>query len=358
MRAEVLGRRALNRALLERQMLLSRASVPAVEAIEHLVGMQAQAPNAPYVGLWTRLEDFRSEQLEQLISDRSAVRATVMRGTIHLVSAPDCSALRPLMQPMLERRWRGSAFDIGGADLEELLEAGRRLLESGPLTRVELGEKLGHRWPQSDRNSLAYAITHLVPLVQVPPRGIWGMSGPARWASAEQWLRDPVDGGAPADELIGRYLAAFGPATVADVQAWSGLTRLREVVDLLRPELRTFRDEQGRELFDLDGAPLPDPDTPAPPRFLPEYDNVLLAHADRARVIAAGQQVPLPPGNGGTAGTFLVDGFYAGTWRIEEANLRVKPFAPISRCDADQLASEGARLLSFAAGTEGEVTIE
>jgi hypothetical protein len=358
MGAELLGQRALNRALLERQMLLSRASVPAVEVIEYLVGMQAQAPNAPYVGLWTRLEDFRSEQLAQLISDRSAVRATLMRGTIHLVSAPDCSGLRPLMQPMLERRWRGSPFDIGGAGLEELLEAGRELLKSGPLTRVELGEKLGDRWPQSDRNSLAYAITHLVPLVQVPPRGIWGKRGPAKWASAEQWLREPVNGGAPVDELVKRYLAAFGPATVADVQAWSGLTRLREVVDLLRPELRTFRDERGRELFDLDGAALPDPETPAPPRFLPEYDNVLLSHADRARVIADEQQIPLPPGNGGTAGTFLLDGFFAGTWRIEEANLHVKPFVPVPRRDADQLASEGARLLSFAIGTEGEVTIE
>jgi hypothetical protein len=352
---EVLSQRALNRATLERQLLLRRWDLPAAEAIEHLVGMQAQAPNAPYVGLWTRLAGFHPDELARLLTQRRAVRTPLMRATIHLVSARDCLALRPLLQPVLERSFAGSpaAQQLAGVDSKALLAAGRALLAQHQHTRAELGPLLGARWPDRDPTSLAYAISYLVPLVQVPPRGIWGQRGPAAWATTEAWLGRPLTPGPSVDQLVLRYLAAFGPATVNDAQTWSGLTRLREVLERLRPQLATFCDQAGNQLFDLPDAPRPDPDIPAPHRFLPEYDNLLLSYADRSRVISADRRVPLFAGNGGVLGTVLVDGFFRGTWRITRhrgtATLTVEPFEALPEPDRTAVANEGTRLLTFAA---------
>jgi Winged helix DNA-binding domain len=355
----VLGERALNRALLHRQLLFERASVPPLQAIGHLAGLQAQAPNAPYVGLWTRLAGFRPAQLADLLTERAVVRTHLMRNTVHLVTAADCLALGGLFRVVLRQRFAGSPFarNLHGVDLGALTAAGRGLLREQPRTRAELGRVLATRWPDRDPASLAYAVTHLVPTVQVPPRGIWGRTGPAAFTTTETWLGGQAVPGLAPDDLVLRYLAAFGPATVRDVQAWCGLTRLGEVAERLRPRLRVFRGADGGELFDLPDAPLPDAGTPAPPRFLPEYDNVLLSHADRARVIPGRRSVPLPPGHGGSRGTVLVDGFWAATWQAARHDdgvvLRVEAFTPLRRGQADAVTAEGTRLMAFVAPDAG-----
>ena len=362
---DVLGPRELNRATLERQMLLRRYKLSAVEAIEHQVGMQAQAPAPPYVGLWTRLKDFHPDELARMILERCAVRIALMRNTVHLVSARDCLALRSLMQPVFDRTLystRANRAHLEGIDIEALVAAGRALLEERPRTAKELGEILQEQWPERDPTSLARAIRHLLPLVQVPPRGVWGMSGPAAHTTAEAWLGRPLDPAPSLEETILRYLGAFGPATVKDVQTWSGLTRLGEVIEHLRPRLRIFRDERGRELFDVPDAPMPDPDTPAPPRFLPEFDNLILSHADRTRVIAEEYRKAIASKNGMVPATVLVDGFVRGTWKTERsrgrANLEIKPFEPLIKEDRDALAEEGERLIRFVAEPDGAESYE
>ncbi|MDP9364386.1 MAG: winged helix DNA-binding domain-containing protein [Chloroflexota bacterium] len=355
-RGGVLGRRALNRALLARQGLLARWDVGPIEAMEQLVGLQAQAPNPPYVGLWTRLEGFRPAELGRLLTEREVVRVPLMRATIHLVSARDCLALRPVVQSVLERTFAASAVrrELLGADLAAILATARALLAELPRTAADLGGLLGERWPTYDARALGQAVTFLEPLIQVPPRGVWGAGGPAAWTTVETWLGRPVAEDASVEELVRRYLGAFGPATVADGQTWSGLTRLRDTVERLRPELLVFQDERGRELFDLPDAPRPDPETPAPVRFLPEFDNLILSHADRSRVIAEEHRRRIASRNGMVPGTFLVDGFVRGTWAIardrRSATLVVTAFEALAAGDREALMEEGERLLAFAAG--------
>jgi hypothetical protein len=363
--APILSPRALNRATLERQMLLRRQRLSAEDAIEHLVGMQAQAPTPPYVGLWTRLEGFYPDELARLILDRRAVRVALMRNTVHLVSARDCLAFRPLVQPVIDRGLYGNRthrVGIEGVDIEALSAAGRALLEERPRTAKELGILLREGWPERDPASLARAIRHLLPLVQVPPRGVWGKSGPAAHTTAEAWLGRSLDSDPSLEEMAVRYLGAFGPATVKDVQTWSGLTRLGGIVDRLRPRLLSFRDEHGGELFDLHDAPRPDPNVPAPPRFLPEFDNLILSHADRIRVIANKYRKAIASKNGMVPAIFLVDGFVRGTWKSErsrgKATLLIEPFEPLAKNDHDALVEEGERLVRFMAVPEGVETFE
>jgi hypothetical protein len=300
------------------------------------------------------LEGFHPDDLAQLIKDRRAVRIALMRGTIHLVTERDCLALRPVVQPIMDRSLKSGAFSRSrvGINTQALAAAGRAIVEEKPRTLVEIGKLLQEQWPDRDATALAYAIRDMLPLVQVPPRGLWGASGQATCTTAEAWLGDSLAADSSPDELIIRYLAAFGPATVRDMQKWSGLSGLREVAERLRPRLRTFRDEHCNELFDLLNAPLPDPDTPAPPRFLPEFDNVLLSHADRTRIIADEHRWGVFTNNGLMLGAVLVDGFVRATWKIAKergtATLVIQPFARLAKQDRAALVDEGARLLAFA----------
>jgi hypothetical protein len=363
MPGEVLSRQALNRALLERQMLLRRTPVPesaagragrVVQVVEHLLGLQAQAPFPPYYGLWSRLEDFRPDELATLITGRQVVRIALMRGTIHLVSARDCLRLRPLVQPVLDRALATTyGRQLDGVDTRALAAAGRALTEAEPRTFRELGALLAGQWPGRVPAALAQGVRGLVPLVQVPPRAVWGAAGQARHTPAEAWLGRPLDRDATLDAMMLRYLAAFGPASVRDVQAWSGLTGLREVAGRLRPALRAFRDENGTELLDLPDAPRPDPGTPAPVRLVAEYDNLILSHADRARVISESDRPRLYGRNGVFPGTVLVNGFVAGLWRVARpagaVTLTVEPFGKIGVRDRDAITDEAGRMLAFAA---------
>jgi hypothetical protein len=339
-------------------MLLERADLPAAAAIEHLVGLQGQAPDAPYVALWSRLRRFAPGELADLLVRRAAVRLPLMRATIHLVSARDARTLRPLLAPVHDGAWAGSPFAKlladAAVDVDEVLAVGLELVEREPLTRAQISAALAPRWPEADAASLAYAVTFRLPLVQVPPRGVWGQRLQATWTTLETWLGELLEPPPPPDATVLRYLAAFGPASVQDAAVWCGLTGMRELFERLRPQLVVFAHESGRELFDLPGAPRPDPDTPAPPRFLPEYDNVLLSHADRTHLMPASRKVPLLPGNGGRAGTLLEDGFFRATWKIDDAGLTVTPLEPLG--DAEAVAAEGERLLRFA-GVEGAVRV-
>jgi hypothetical protein len=371
---QILDRRALNRALLSRQLLLERPDLPddaghrrvaVIQTIEHLIGLQAQAPFPPYYGLWSRLGGFRPDDLASLINDRSVVRIALMRGTIHLVSARDCLPLRRLLQPVLDRSLRGAfGRQLAGADTAAVAAAGRELVDAAPMTFSQLGEALAERWPGHPPAALAQAVRAHVPLVQVPPRAVWGLAGQSLHTSAECWLGpaaqpDPDSLRAPQEPpglpgLVMRYLRAFGPATARDVAAWSGLTGLRPVMEELRPFLVTFRDEEGIELFDLPSAPRPSGDTPAPVRLAAEFDNLLLAHADRSRVVSPGDLRRFYTINGIFPGSVLIDGFAAGIWRLAvakgTATLTIELFG--SSREHDQVAREAGRMLAFCAPGE------
>ncbi len=351
---QTLTRRALNRATLDRQLLLRRADLTPLQVIEHLVGLQAQTPHTWYVGLWSRLNDFRPQDVATLLTERRAVRIALMRSTIHLVSAADALTLRPLVQPALDRDLFANHTHgppMRGLDVGEVVTAGRELLDEQPRTPRELGRLLAARWPDRNPASLAYAVRNLLPVVQTPPRGVWGASGQPVHAPLESWLGAPPATGRPVDEMVLRYLAAFGPATVRDAQTWSGLTRLAEVLDRLRHRLATFRDENGAELFDLPDAPRPDPHVTAPARYLYDFDNLLLSHHDRSRVVADCHQNF--PRHGSVPRLVLLDGFTAATWTLTTAKnvatLTVQPFAPLPASHRDALTVEGSGLLDLLA---------
>jgi hypothetical protein len=365
MHPATLTSRALGRALIARQLLAERARMSALDAVEHLVGLQAQAPKPPYFGLWSRLDGFRAEELSALLAERKAVRVSVMRGTVHLVSAADCLQLRPLTRVLYERLVRTNhPKRLDGLDPATVADAGLSLLRQGPRTARELGVLLGEMWPEHDPEALSRAVRSLCDVVQTPPRGLWGRSGQPTYETIESWLGRPVSPEPGIETVVLRYLGAFGPASVMDAQAWSGLTRLGEVMDRLRPQLRVYRSESGRELFDLPEAPRPDPELPLPARLVAEYDNLILSHADRTRVISDSARKTIATRNGQVPGTILLDGAVRGMWKAEQprrkaATLTVTPFVRRFTDDEErELATEGERLLRFAVHGAEDAEVE
>ncbi|MGY0230977.1 winged helix DNA-binding domain-containing protein [Longispora urticae] len=350
----VLTTRDLNRALLARQHLVDRVAMPVPDMVEHLVGLQAQAPLPPYFGLWSRLTDFRPADLSDLIADRTLVRGTLMRGTLHLAGARDYLAVRPALQGMLEKALLSTySKKLAGLTRDEIAAAGRAAVTGRAATPAEIGRALLEHWPDRDHQALSNAARMYVPMVQTPPRGLWGASGQPQFSTVEDWIGAPVATDTAPDELVLRYLAAFGPATTKDIQAWSWLTGIKAIVDRLRPRLRTFRTESGAELLDVPDAPLPGGDLPVRPRFVAAFDNLILSHSDRSRILDDGHRKRIFTVNGLIPATVLVDGFVAGTWKIADGVLLVDTFEELRPADREALAEEGAGLLAFAeAGTD------
>jgi hypothetical protein len=350
---QTLTARALNRALLARQMLLERVDATPSAALERLAGMQAQIPADPYFGLWSRLSGFDPTSLATLIETRKAVRIGSLRGTIHLMSAADALAMRPLVQPVYDRVLVSNAESrpLKGRDLTGIIAAARAALEAKPLTWVELRRHLAGHWPDVPDVALLRAAQFSLSLVQVPPRGLWRKAGAARVTTIETWLKKRPQA-MTLPKLVLRYLAGYGPASVLDAQAWSGLTKLTPVLEALRPKLAVFHDAAGRELFDLPDAPRPDEATPAPVRFLPVYDNATLGFANRDRIVRPDIGAPRPLPLNGQVRAFLVDGFVAGFWKMgvekDVATLTLEPFRPLTKKEIAALTAEGRALMKFA----------
>ncbi|MEO7329606.1 MAG: winged helix DNA-binding domain-containing protein [Minicystis sp.] len=350
--APVLSLRALGRATLARQLLLERAPLSIPAAVARLVGLQAQLPGAPYVGLWSRVAAFTRPDLARLIDERALVRATLLRATLHLATAEDYLAFRPVLQPVLSKALTGLPKErLIGFDLSSFATHARRFLLAGPRTFEALRDELARHHPDLDVRAMGYAVRMRVPLVQVPGKGAWGFAPEPDFALADQWLGKAVGASLDPRDLVLRYLAAFGPATPADAQNWSGLGSLRETFAALRDELVTFTNEEGRELFDLPGAPRPAEDTPAPPRFLPEFDNLMLGHAERARVVPPAFKSQIYLSALRVRATFLLDGMVKGAWKVtrtkKSATLEIEPFVALKKKEKDAVAEEGEELLAF-----------
>jgi hypothetical protein len=343
-----LTQRELNRALLARQLLLERQELPALEAIGRVAGLQAQASVPPFVGLWTRLQGFDESELQALIDERKVVRATMMRHTIHFVDADDYGWLRQTIQPALDSNFGSQTKKrLAGVDLEPFLDAARSGFAERPITFAEVKELIRSLAPDADIDAIAYGVRTHLRLIGVPNGSRWRFGGRAPFAPAEDWLGRPLpEQGDPA-EMVRRYLAAFGPATPADATAWSGVTGLRAVFEELCGELRVFRDERGRQLFDVPDGPLPDGETPAPVRFLPEFDNTLLGHRDRTRVIADEHRPLVYQSAGWMLGAILLDGFATAAWRITDGELTIEPFRRLTKAERQALEPEADALRAW-----------
>ena len=344
MTAATLSRRDLNRATLARQMLLEREAVTAVEAVERLGGIQAQDARPPYIGLWSRVDGFTRDELHDAYHDRSVVRATLMRGTLHTMTAAGYAAVRRPLAPMLAAAGRG--FEKEVADLDAVLAAARELLGEGPRTMPELRELLGERFPSEQPRPMAYLVRLHLPLIVLPTGDRWSFGRDTTFALAE----DLVDEDSGPEALITRYLAALGPAGAKDVEVWGGPPKAKAILEQM--DLVTLADERGRTLYDLPGAPRPGEDVPAPIRLIADFDNMVLSHEDRTRIVAdEHRKLLMPSKNLRVRATFLVDGFVAGIWSLQrkgkKATLTLAPFARLRKPDAKAVADEADALLRF-----------
>jgi hypothetical protein len=354
----------LNRATLARQYLLERVALSPLTMVKHLVGQQAQVPNDPYIGLWNRLQHFERDELVALLEQRKIVKASLMRCTIHLMAADDFLLFRLALQPALRQILKPFLADGRAAfDNDHFSELVRAYVREQPRTSLELRTKFTPFFPASlNQTMVGEGIVSQIPLVHIYPSGVWNTHPRPAYTDANTWIEGsfaPASVGLPA--LVLRYLAAFGPASVRDIQTWSRLTKLREVVESLRPQLRTFRDEQGRELFDLPDAVRPPAETPAPVRFLPEYDNVFLSHLDRSRIATDEFRgdVMMDPAQRkeGLPAMLMIGGFLRGRWGMKRSKevltLRIEPFVRLSPQDQRDLQEEAEKLARFAQnGTE------
>jgi winged helix DNA-binding protein len=343
----VLSTRELNRALLARQLLLERSPLSIEDALEQVAGLQAQYAPSSYVGLWSRLHGFDRDQLTRALEDRRAVQATLLRSTIHVVSAADYPPFTEAVRRSRRDWWtRAARPQLEGVDLEAAAELVRERLAAGPARQAELVKLLTDKgYPKVVWNGVGL----WVDMVRVPPSGTWERRRADLYGLASDWLGPwRVEEADALEHLVRRYLAGFGPASLADLGSWAGmpLTPLRPVLE--RVGTRRFRDDQGTELFDLPDAPLPDPGTPAPPRFLSTWDANLLVHARRTQLLPERYRprifsVRAPH----SFPTFLVDGAVAGTWRHERGRVHLEPFEPLTKATHRQLEDEAGRLAPF-----------
>lgn len=343
-------------------MLLARERVGVVAAVERLGGLQAQEAKPPFIALWSRLEGFDREELRRALQKREVVRALLMRATLHIVSGGDHAALRGAMGPVMTNALRALRGRDQGLDLEALLPVARRLAAEQPRTFGELRPLLSEAFPGVNERALGYAVRTHLPLVMVPTDDPWAFPSDATFTPADAWLDAPAEVDDGAATLVRRHLGAFGPASAADIQAWSGLKGLKVVLEGMGGELVAFRDDRRRTLYDLPDAPRPDEDAPAPPRLLPEFDSVVLAHDDRSRVVADEHRGKLVTKNLRVRATFLVDGFVAGTWTVarkgRKATLTLTPFARLPRGARQPLVDEAEALLRFSEGDEAAVEVK
>jgi hypothetical protein len=352
MTRERLSNRQLNRATLARQMLLERSDMGIADATAFLLGLQGQVSEGPYQGLWSRLKDFRHEDVTALIVDRTLLRGSTMRSTLHLHTADDMIGIREFVQPVLERTWHG-AFGkkrFGNNDKEKVRKAAVKLLDKSPMTSGELGKALQEKFPEGEALAKAVLVQVMEVLIQIPPTRIWGSGHAPISTRVQNWVPGPYKRTIPRETLVRRYLAAYGPASVNDMQAWCGMTKLGETFEALRPELVTFEGEDGRELFDLPDAPRPEAETHAPVRYLPLYDNVYLGFDNRRRMLEENDMKRVnmlrefKP-------AVLIDGIVSAGWTIEEkkgdAVLTVEPYHKVSKAEVREAETEGLAFLKF-----------
>lgn len=353
----ILTLRELNRTHLRRQHLLERTPMSTGDMLRAIVGLQAQEVKDPYLALWSRIEGLQHDYLADMLLNRSAVRASLMRGTIHLVTAEDYLLLFPITYALHLRAVKSvaSARLVPSEHHQKITEFSRELLTGTSLTAAKLGEALAEHWPQYDPRSLSQVVRFLLPLVQTPPRGVWGsgISSRPSWTMPHDWLNTDVqEAVGPAHEMIRRYLRAFGPASLPDITAWSGVTNLKQPIKELASELVTYRDESGVVLYDLAELDIASSELEAPVRFLPGFDNALLGHKDRSRIISSENRLFITTPNGMFARTFLVDGFVAGIWRDIEDRIELAPLQELSKSQKHDIQQEAERMAPFWTGEE------
>ncbi|MEU8896551.1 winged helix DNA-binding domain-containing protein [Nocardia sp. NPDC048505] len=348
-----LSNRVLNRTLLERQHLLERSTLTAHQMCEHLVGLQAQDVPPPFVGLWSRITDFDPATVSAALEDRSLVRITLMRGTIHLVTPPDALRIAPHIQPELEKVPFRKGFNYGamvGLDPDEVRAHGEAALGDDPMSAADLRARAAELYPDRDAGAVLQTWLYQLPVLQTPPRGKWKDNSRPVWSRVEPWLGAPLDPGYPLSELLIRYLRAFGPAGTMDMQAWSRLTGIKKAVDELGDRVRAYTDDRGRTLYDLADAELADPDRPAPVRLLGWYDNAVLSHQDRSRIVPDGNTPPLRA-FATAVSSILIDGYLAGLYKIFPkggvARLRISPARPWTAAECAAVEAEALALLGF-----------